>query len=207
MFVIALGGLGAIAPVRAELAFPQSARAAIERTCSLPVVSNAGPWSLKGRRLATGISWTDGADRACFVVVEVSGSGSRTSSRVIVKTTIDSGYSLRYDERYAPGLRSDIVRLPDGTIGIVVETPQMNESGGGGTQTAIWRLKGTRLTNVFAQILDGSTTINEATESPCSSGAALGVVTVKGVWTLKVSSCTNGVTAEQTFRFDGTRFR
>jgi hypothetical protein len=204
--VAAVAGVLPVPTARAQSAFPRSARAAIERSCATPLVSSVAPWTQKGRRFAAGISWAEGAERACFAVVAVSGSGSKSTSRIITKVTIDSGYSLRYDERYAPGLRSTIVRFSDGTVGMVVGTAQMNESGGGGTETALWRLTGTRLTNVFAQILDSSTTINEATESPCPPESPLRVSTVNGVWTLKVSACTNGETTQQTYRFNGTRF-
>lgn len=132
---------------------------------------------------------------------------STATSTVVASTLIDAGFSERYDERYSPGLRREVLRFPDGTIGVVVDHTAMNESGGGGTETTLWRLKGTALTNAFSAVLNGARTINEAVESPCPPDPPLRLSSTNGVVRLHVTDCANGVSTPQTFRFDGTRFR
>ena len=100
-----------------------------------------------------------------------------------------------------------MLRFPDGTIGVVVDHTAMNESGGGGTETTLWRLKGTTMMNAFSAVLNGAQTINEAMESPCPPDPPLRLSSTNGVVRLHVTGCANGVSTPQTFRFDGTRFR
>ncbi len=193
--VLSTGSVGA--------AVSEAALALAARTCAAPVTDSAGPWKVGSKRLVAAIGWNEGSARACLVVLRL----GTTTSTVVATTAIDAGFSERYDERYPPGLRQDVLRIPDGTIGVVVDHTAMNESGGGGSETTLWRLKGATLTNAFSAVLDGARTINEATESPCPSGPPLRLSSTKGVVRLHVTDCANGVPTPKTFRFDGTRFR
>ena len=197
------GFFALLPPGHAEAAVPGSALTLARRTCSVPVTDSAGPWKAGSRRLVAAIAWSDGSPRACLVVMRV----GTTTSTVVATMVIDAGFSERYDERYSPGIRPDVLRFPDGTIGVVVDHTAMNESGGGGTETTLWRLKGTTLSIAFSAVLNGARTINEAVESPCPPDPPLRLSSTNGVVRLHVTGCANGVSTPQTFRFDGTRFR
>ncbi len=192
-----------LSPDHAGAAVSGSALTLAKRTCAAAVTDSAGPWKVGSKRLVAAVAWNEGSERACLVVLRV----GTTTSTVVATAAIDAGFSERYDERYSPGLRREVLRFPDGTIGVVVGRTAMNESGGGGTETTLWRLKGTTLSIAFSAVLNGARTINEAVESPCPPDPPLRLSSTNGVVRLHVTDCANGVSTPQTFRFDGTRFR
>lgn len=183
---------------RAQLA--TDVRAAAQRACGSTEEpsSVAGPWRRAEGEFAAALFWREGAERACLtMVLRRAGVVS-----VVARGELAAGWSERYGERYAPGLRPDAVWLPGRPPLPVTDTTQMGAGGGGGSLTTVWLAARGRWAAAYAQTLDGAVNINTAVETPCEGSREL----VQRGGLLVVSSCFDGSVTERRLRFDGRRF-
>ncbi len=175
-------------------------RAAAQRACgsSEEPSSVAGPWRQGAGEFSAAVFWREGAERACLTVVQ------RRAGvvSVVAQGALDAGWSERYSERYAPGLRPDALWLPGRPPLPVTDTMHMGAGGGGGHQTTVWLAARGRWVTVLALTLDGAMNINTVVETPCDAPGA--IVQRGGV--LVASECFDGSVTERRFRFDGRRF-
>lgn len=175
-------------------------RAAAQRSCGSTEEpsSIAGPWRRGDGEFSAALFWREGAERACLtVVLRRAGVVS-----VVARGALAAGWSERYSERYAPGLRPDAVWLPGRPPLPVTDTAQMGAGGGGGSLTTVWLAVRGRWVTVFAQTLNGAMNINTAVETPCDGSREL----VQRDGLLVASECFDGSVTERRFRFDGRRF-
>jgi hypothetical protein len=160
--------------------------------------STAGPWRRGDAAYSAAVFWREGAAQACLVMlVQREGAVS-----VVARGAIDAGWSERYGERYAPGLRADPVWLPALPPSPVTDTAQMGAGGGGGSLTTLWVARRGRWDVAFARTLDGAMNINTAVETPCDSARSL----VFEAPRLTFDECFDGRTVTRSLRFDGRRF-
>jgi len=194
--VLAVASWASVA--RAQLA--TGVREAAQRACGSTdePSSVAGPWRRGEEEFSAALFWREGAERACLtVVVRRAGVVS-----VVARGELAAGWSERYSERYAPGLRPDAVWLPGRPPLPVTDTAQMGAGGGGGSLTTVWLAARGRWQMAFAQTLDGATNINTAVETPCEGAREL----VQRGGMLVANECFDGSVTERRFRFDGRRF-
>jgi hypothetical protein len=164
----------------------------------------AGPWRYERTTYFAATVWREGAARACLALVRATARGVG----LVARGTVPAGYSERYGESYAPDLRATPLLLPGLPPFIITDATTMGHSGGGGSSTSVWAVRGGRWAETYADTLDGASDINSAVEKPCPSPAPVGVTIGKdGRPMLRVERCFDGVVETLDRPFDGQRFR